>query len=153
MNEIIGKYMCKYCFLKYDKFYSLNMTKWCCWWPGDEGVNSWHAELFLRSWKTHSHLLSCLESYSTEEEQIHYWATLHVTYPILSIPCLLMPWWLEEPGHQQAWFWLNKPEYSVCSIRRVKSWLVWKRNTHLVLTHYILSCFWKIRQYIFLPFV
>ena len=22
-----------------------------------------------------------------------------------SIPCLLVPWWLKSPGHQQAWYW------------------------------------------------
>ena len=42
-------------------------------------------------------------------------------YPKLSIPFLLMPWQLKEPGHQQAWYWSNKPEYSVSGIRRVKS--------------------------------
>ena len=45
--------------------------------------------------------------------------TLHVAYPILSISCLLMPWWLKSPGHQQALYWLNKPEYSISSNRRV----------------------------------
>ena len=38
-------------------------------------------------------------------------ATLHVAYPILSIP------WLLESGHQQVWYWPNKSEYSVRSIR------------------------------------
>ena len=33
------------------------------------------------------------------------------TYPVLSILCLLMPWRLTSPGHQQAWYWSNKPEY------------------------------------------
>ena len=32
-----------------------------------------------------------------------------------------MPWWLKEPGHQQAWYWPNKPEYLVSSIRRVNT--------------------------------
>ena len=31
------------------------------------------------------------------------------------------PWQFKEPGYQQAWYWSNKQEYSVSSIRRVKS--------------------------------
>ena len=27
---------------------------------------------------------------------------------IWSIPCLLMPWLLKSPGHQQAWYWQYK---------------------------------------------
>ena len=46
--------------------------------------------------------------YSTESDQIHNWASLHDTYPIMSMPCLLMPWY-----HQQAWYWTNKPEHSI----------------------------------------
>ena len=38
---------------------------------------------------------------------------------ILLITYLLMPWWLKEPGHQQARYWPSKPEYSVSGIRRV----------------------------------
>ena len=51
--------------------------------------------------------------YSTEENQILCRATWHVAYPkhVLSIPCLLMPSWLKSPGHQQAWYWPNMPEY------------------------------------------
>ena len=48
-------------------------------------------------------------------------ATIH-GYPTLPIPCLLMLWWLQEPGHQQAWYWPPKPEYSVSSSRRVNWW-------------------------------
>ena len=33
-----------------------------------------------------------------------------------------MLWWLQEPGHQQAWYWPPKPEYSVSSSRRVNWW-------------------------------
>ena len=62
---------------------------------------------------------------STEEDQIHNRATLYVAYPILWIPFLLMALWLQEQGHQQGWYWLNKPEYSVFSIRRVKWRLSW----------------------------
>ena len=66
----------------------------------------------------HSHFISYLGMCSTEEDQIHNGATLHVVYPKLSIPCLLMTWRLKEPGHQQAWYWPSKPEYSISSIRR-----------------------------------
>ena len=45
--------------------------------------------------------------------------TYSIAHPVLSIPCLLMPWRLKEPGHQQAWHWSSKMEYSVPSIRRV----------------------------------
>ena len=30
-----------------------------------------------------------------------------------------MRWRLKEPGHQQVWYWPNKPEYSVSSTKRV----------------------------------
>ena len=40
----------------------------------------------------HSHLVSYLGFYSTEEDQIHSGAILHVAYLIRSIPGLLMPW-------------------------------------------------------------
>ena len=32
---------------------------------------------------------------------------------------MLMQWQLKEPVHQQAWYWPNKPDCSVSSIRRV----------------------------------
>ena len=38
----------------------------------------------------HSRFVSYLGLCSTEEDQIHKGATLHVAYPILSIPCLLI---------------------------------------------------------------
>ena len=38
-------------------------------------------------------------------------------FSILSIPCLLMRWRLQSPGHQQAWYWQNNPHYSVSTIR------------------------------------
>ena len=67
-----------------------------------------------------------LDFCSTEKEQIHNAATLYVAYSILSIPCLLMPWWLKSPGHQQAWYWPNKLVYSVASITRVERqiWMI-----------------------------
>ena len=67
----------------------------------------------------YSHFTSYLGICSTEEGQIHNAATLHVAYPILSIPCLLMPWRLKEPGHQHAWYWPNKPDISISNIKRV----------------------------------
>ena len=68
------------------------------------------------------HFVSYLQFSSTEEDQVYNGATLHVAYPILSMPFLLMTWWPEEPGHQQERYWPSKPEYSVFSIRRVKMW-------------------------------
>ena len=41
-----------------------------------------------------------------------------------SIPFLLMPWRLQSPAHQQAWYWPNKPEYSISGIKRVNKWPV-----------------------------
>ena len=46
----------------------------------------------------HSHFVSYLGFCSTEEDQIHNRTTLHIPYPILSMPCLLMPWRHTEPG-------------------------------------------------------
>ena len=46
----------------------------------------------------HLHFVSYLRFCPTGEDQIHNGATLHVTYPTLSIPWLLMPWRFEEPG-------------------------------------------------------
>ena len=107
----------------------------------------------------HSLLVSYLGFYSTEEYQIHNGATPHVAYPILSIPCLLMPWWLKDPGHQQAWYWPNKPVHSVSIIKRVNSlspdWckqilcLMWQdgitRSQRLWPFQYLLS-YYKILQ-------
>ena len=58
------------------------------------------------------HILFLLGFFFLKEDQIHS-GTLHVAYPILPIPCVLMPWQLKEPGHQQAWYWPNKLEYYV----------------------------------------
>ena len=49
----------------------------------------------------YSQFVSYLGFCSTKENQIHTIATLHVAFPILWIPCLLMPWRLEEPEHHQ----------------------------------------------------
>ena len=43
-----------------------------------------------------------------------------------SIPHLLMHWPLKSPQHQQAWYWPPKPEFSISSIRRVRSCFVCK---------------------------
>ena len=45
--------------------------------------------------------------------------TLHVAYPQLSMPWLRISWWFMEPWHQQGWYWPDRPEYSICSIKRV----------------------------------
>ena len=62
----------------------------------------------FRLFKIYSQFVSYLRFCSTEEDQIHHGATLHIAYPILMIPCLLMLWRLQEPGHQQAWYWSKK---------------------------------------------
>ena len=59
----------------------------------------------FKDYKTmYEHFVSYLRFCSTEEDQIHNEATPHAAYPILSILCLLMPWRLKEPGHQQEWY-------------------------------------------------
>ena len=35
-----------------------------------------------------------------------------------------MPWWLEQPGHLQAWYWPNKLEYSVSSVRTSEEFIL-----------------------------
>ena len=44
-------------------------------------------------------------------------------YMLPTLYCQYHSWWnpgdLKEPGHHHAWYWLNKPEYSVSSFRRV----------------------------------
>ena len=62
------------------------------------------------------HILDFVQQKKTN---IRNGATLHVAYPVPSIPYLLMPWEFKEPGHQQAWYWLNELEYSFSGIRRV----------------------------------
>ena len=34
-----------------------------------------------------------------------------------SIPCLLMPWLLKSPEHQQAWYWICRTDNMYCSTR------------------------------------
>ena len=104
-------------------------------------VRNWHlkSKIILTCWivclkKLHSHFVSYLRLYSSEEDHIHNGAA----YAILSIPCLLMPWRLKQPGHQQTRFLPNKPEYSVSSIRRVAIWYLifsfrWDRRHSLSL--------------------
>ena len=62
----------------------------------------------------HSHFVSYIWYRSTEDNQVHNGATVHLAYPTMSMPCLLMPW-----RRQQVWYCTNKPEYSVSGIRRV----------------------------------
>ena len=78
----------------------------------------------LKIIKMYSHFASYLGFHSTEKDQINNEATLYVVYPILSIPCLLMLWRLKEPGHQHAWYWSPKPEYSVSNMRRVNQAII-----------------------------
>ena len=54
--------------------------------------NSLDAELFWKLLKMYLHFVWYLGLWSTEENQIHNGATLHVACAILSIPCLLMLW-------------------------------------------------------------
>ena len=54
-------------------------------------------------------------------DEINSGTTIHVVCPTQLIPFLLILWWLQEPEHQQAWYWPPKPEYYVSSIRRVSS--------------------------------
>ena len=72
------------------------------------------------------HFASFLGFRLIQIDEINPGETLYVAYPTKSMPCLLMPWRLQEPGHQQAWHWPSEPEYSVCNIRRVKhEWPIW----------------------------
>ena len=57
--------------------------------------------------------------------------TIHVVCPTQPIACMLMHWRLYEPVHQQACYWHPKLEYSVSSIRRVKTKTKWEKILHL----------------------
>ena len=86
-----------------QKFSSLPLT----WWPLGNVVEISTLNMlncFKRCIHISYHILDCLPQEITKF--IHNRATLVTlqvaypgTYPILSIPCLLMPWWLNEPGH------------------------------------------------------
>ena len=90
----------------------------------------------------HSHFVLYLGLCPSEQDQIHNGATLCVAYPILSIPCLLMPWRLKEPGHQQAWYWPNKPENFVSSINRFNPMsCIFRANIHFFI--YLFFFFFK----------
>ena len=52
----------------------------------------------------YSHSVSYIAFRSTEEDQIHNGAILHVAYPTPTIPCLLMSWLLKESELQKAWY-------------------------------------------------
>ena len=67
------------------------------------------------------HILNCIQQKKTKFIMKQSYRL--VAYPVLSISCLLMLWRLQEPGHQQAWYWSPKPEYSVSSIGRVDPWI------------------------------
>ena len=70
-----------------------------------------------------SYFVSYLGFWSTE--LLHSGAILLI-HCLSSLYCQYYACWcpgrrLEEPGHQQAWYWPNKPEHSVSSITRVKN--------------------------------
>ena len=69
----------------------------------------------------YSHFESYLEFGLTRVDQINSGTKIHVVCPTLPTPCLLMLWRLQEPEHQQAWYWPPEPGYSISSIRRVKT--------------------------------
>ena len=64
------------------------------------------------------HFKSFLEIESTQLNEIHPGETQLIAYPAESVPYLLMLWWLQEPGHQQAWYWPDESE-SFCFLVRI----------------------------------
>ena len=118
-------------------------------------------------------MLNCLEDYKiysnfdsylgfglTQVDEINSGITMHVVCSTQQIPCLLMFWWLEEPGHQQVRYWPPKPEYSSPCIRRVK--IQWRISltygnflseiSHSVLSHYwvVTHNFWSDKSLVLL---
>ena len=79
------------------------------------------------------------------EEMWHmHWG--YLTLPVLkleyfwwtmSIPCLLMPWFLASPGHQQPWYWICVINESLPSTRKYFS----------ELHHINIEILWKIQIY------
>ena len=93
-----------------------------------------------------------------EEEQIHNGATVHVAYPKLTIPCLLMLWRLYEPEHHQTLYWSWSSKFPSPAPKELNywHWLNAKCNinlghdSHELLTwhamHSALSRFYKTRS-------
>ena len=69
----------------------------------------------------YAHFVSYLGFCLTEEDQIHNGTTLHVANPILLIPCLLMLWWLKEPGHQHSAGMVLTPKAGIFRLQHQKS--------------------------------
>ena len=67
-------------------------------------------------WPFCSGLNMCINSSDTEDRIFQVWG---------SIPCLLMPWLLKSPGHQQAWYWLCRTDNMYCCSRlnlKINTW-------------------------------
>ena len=56
---------------------------------------------YITDYKIYSLFVSYLGYCSTEEDQNHNEASLHIAYPLLSIPFLSMPWRCKEPENQK----------------------------------------------------
>ena len=114
------------------------------------------------------HILDCFQQKKTKFtlEQLYNGA-----YPMLLIPCLLMPWLLKSPGHQQTWYWPNKMEYSISISeeftfkihilflleRGILLWLkinIWSFNSYLLKKIFGTQQFHNIKWYVnFMGFV
>ena len=57
-----------------------------------------------------------------EEDQIHNGATVHVAYPKLTIPCLLMLWRLYEPEHHQTLYWSWSSKFPSTAPKELNYW-------------------------------
>ena len=71
----------------------------------------------------YSYFISYLGFCLTEEDQIHNGTALHVClfYTVSTVSADALKRRLKGPGHQQAWYWPHKPDYSISSIRRVNN--------------------------------
>ena len=80
-----------------------------CWWPGDTGwqyISSHDIDLILPEYFNFSS--RWINSSDAGEEIFWLWG---------SIPCLLMPWLLKSPEHQQAWYWPCRTDNMHCYSR------------------------------------
>ena len=90
-------------------------------WNTTRTINSCLNTIFPKGLLLTLNMLNCFKDYircihtlydirfcPTEKDQIHNGATLHVAYPIVWIPFLLMPWGLKSPGHKQAWYFVSE---------------------------------------------
>ena len=74
---------------------------------------------WVKDYKRYIHILNCILGLTWPSRWNHPGTTIHVVCPIQPIACLLMLWRLQEPGHQQEWYWTSKSNHSVSSIRGV----------------------------------